>query len=151
MAEIDLRRASNYDDRATGSVKSVLVEIGQVLGSYRDMFAVASIPALLAMTGYAIAHRLKQEDAYDIYYSIRNFPGGIEALAVETEPLLKFESARTGCLHIAEKFRHPDDFGPTSVRQFVDRPDMLEERTADQWPQDAFGQVDAWLSALGLR
>ena len=43
------------------------------------------------------------------------------------------------------------DFGPTSVRQFVDRTDMLEERTADQWQQDAFGQVDTWLSALGLR
>lgn len=39
----------------------------------------------------------------------------------------------------------------TSVRQFVDRPDLLEERTADQWQQDAFGQVDAWLRALGLR
>ena len=31
------------------------------------------------------------------------------------------------------------------------RPEMLEERTADQWQQDAFGQVDAWLPALGLR
>ena len=285
MAEIDPRRASDYDDRATGAVKSVLVEIGQVLGSYRDRFAViggavpwllltgsdmphigtldvdltldaealgdgdyarlvdallrqgyrqgedrrrfqlvrtvpardgspdidvvvdflmprdatiaknvpplvadfavqradgadlalkshkfveidgdmpggggnrvriavASIPALLAMKGYAIANRLKQKDAYDIYYSIRNFPGGIEALVAETAPLLKYESARTGYLHIAEKFRHPNDFGPTSVRQFVDRPDMLEERTADQWQQDAFGQVDAWLTALGLR
>ncbi len=120
-------------------------------GGNRVQIAVASIPALLAMKGYAIRGRLKQKDAYDIYYSIRNFPGGIEALAAKTEPLLQFESARTGYLHIAEKFRHPDDFGPTSVRQFVDRPDMLEERTADQWQRDAFGQVDAWLSALGLR
>ena len=120
-------------------------------GSCRVQIAVASIPALLAMKGYAIANRLKQKDAYDIYYSIRNFPGGIEALVGATEPLLAFETARTGYLHIAEKFRHPDDFGPTSVRQFVDRPEMLEELNADQWQHDAFGQVDAWLSALGLR
>ena len=120
-------------------------------GSSRVQIAVASIPALLAMKGYAIANRLKQKDAYDIYYSIRNFPGGIEALVGATEPLLAFETARTGYLHIAEKFRHPDDFGPTSVRQFVDRPEMLEELNADQWQHDAFGQVDAWLSALGLR
>ena len=40
MAEIDPRRASDYDDRATGAVKSALVEIGQALGSYRDRFAV---------------------------------------------------------------------------------------------------------------
>ena len=120
-------------------------------GDNRVQIAVASIPALLAMKGYAIANRLKPKDAYDIYYSIRNFPGGIEALVAATEPLLEFETARAGYLHIAEKFRRPDDFGPTSVRQFVDRTEMLEERTADQWQQDAFGQIDAWLLELGLR
>ena len=120
-------------------------------GGNRVEIAVASIPALLAMKGYAIMNRRKQKDAYDIYYSIRNFPGGIAALATATQQLLDCATARTGYLHISEKFRTLDDFGPTSVRQFVDRPDMLGERTADQWQQDAFGQVDAWLSALGLR
>ena len=119
-------------------------------GSNRVQIAVASIPALLAMKGHAIANRRKEKDAYDIYFSIRNFPGGIEALAAATRPLLAFDTARAGYLHIAEKFRHPDDFGPTLVRQFVDRPDMLAERTAEQWRQDAFGQVETWLSALGL-
>ena len=33
MAEVDPRRASDYDDRTTVAVRSVLVEIGQVLGS----------------------------------------------------------------------------------------------------------------------
>ena len=77
--------------------------------------------------------------------------GGIDVLVAATRPLLEFETARTGYLRISEKFRHLDDFGPTSVRQFVNRPDVLGERTADQWQQDAFGQVDAWLSASGLR
>jgi len=120
-------------------------------GSNRVQIAVASIPALLAMKGYAIANRLKEKDAYDIYYRIRNFPGGTEALVAATDPLLAFATARIGYLHIAEKFRHPEDFGPTLVRQFVDRPEMLSERTAEQWQRDAFGQVDTWLSALGLR
>ena len=120
-------------------------------GGNRVQIAVASLPALLAMKGYAIANRLKQKDAYDIYYSIRNFPDGVDALVAATRPLLDFETARMGFLHISGKFRHLDDFGPTSVRQFVDRPDVLGDRTADQWQQDAFGQVDAWLSALGLR
>ena len=196
MAELEPQYASDYDDRTTVAVKSVLVEIGQVLGSYKYKFAViggavpwlllseadmphigtldvdlslriegdmpdggrnrvqiavASIPALLAMKGYAIANRHKQKDAYDIYYSIRNFPGGVDALVAATTPLLNFETARTGYLHISKKFRHADDFGPTSVRQFIDRPDLLAERTADQWQQDAFGQVDVWLAALGLR
>ncbi len=58
--------------------------------------AVASIPALLAMKGYAIANRLKRKDAYDIYYSIRNFPDGIDALVEATRPLLDVRSARQG-------------------------------------------------------
>ena len=120
-------------------------------GVNRVEIAVASIPALLAMKGYAIANRLKQKDAYDIYYSILNFPGGAEALAEETRPLLAFKTAKQGYMCIARKFRHIDDFGPTSVRQFADRPEMLADRTADQWQQDAFGQVQAWLSAIGLR
>ena len=194
MARVEPQYASDYDDRTTVAVKSVLIEIGQVLGSYKGKFAViglvanfavqradgadlalrfyqlvaidgdmpdgggnrvqiavASIPALLAMKGYAIANRLKQKDAYDIYHSIRNFPGGVDARVAATRPLLESETARTGYLHILVKFRHLDDFGPTSVRQFVDRPDVFGERTADQWQQDAFGQVDACLSALGLR
>ena len=75
----------------------------------------------------------------------------VDALVAATKPLLGFETARTGYLRISDKFRHPDDFGPTSERRFVDRHDVLGERTADQWQQDAFGQVDAWLSASGLR
>ena len=156
MAEVEPQYASDYDDRITVAVKSVLVEIGQVLGSYQGKFTVigGAVPWLLAAaerSRYAATNRLKQKDAYDIYYSIRSFPGGVDALVAATKPLLDFETARTGYLHISEKFRHLDDFGPTSVRRFVDRPDVLGERTADQWQQDAFGQVDAWLSASGLR
>ena len=113
--------------------------------------AVASIPALLAMKGYAIANRFKRKDAYDIYYSIRNFPDGMDALVEATRPLLDVPSARRGYCLIADKFRDVEDFGPTNVRRFVEESDLLGDRTEDQWQQDAFGQVDAWLRELGLR
>jgi len=120
-------------------------------GRNRVRITVASIPALLAMKGYAIAKRKKPKDAYDIYYSVRNYPNGIDALVEDTQPLLDVESGRQGYSLIAEKFRSFDDFGPTSVRTFVDGSPLLGDRTADQWQQDAFGQVDAWLRGLGLR
>ena len=113
--------------------------------------AVASIPALLAMKGYAITNRLKRKDAYDIYYSIRNFPGGMDELVEATKPLLDEESALRGYRLISDKFRNVEDFGPLSVRRFVEGSRLLGGRTADQWQQDAFGQVDAWLKGLGLR
>ncbi|CAN5198008.1 hypothetical protein BH10PSE6_BH10PSE6_38660 [soil metagenome] len=36
----DPQLASDYDDRTTAAVKSVLIEIGQVLGGFRGKFAV---------------------------------------------------------------------------------------------------------------
>ena len=49
MAEVEPQYASDYDDRATVAVKSVLVEIGQILGSYKGKFAVigGAVPWLL--------------------------------------------------------------------------------------------------------
>lgn len=120
-------------------------------GANRIEIAVCSIPALLAMKGHAIERRHKQKDAYDIYYCIRNYPGGIEALAEACRPVLEHQSGEAGYRFIAGKFDTAEGYGPTSVRLFVQETEVLEDRTPEQWQQDAFGQVDAWLRALGLR
>lgn len=120
-------------------------------GTNQVEIAVCSIPALLAMKGYAIHNRLKQKDAYDIYYCIRNYPEGISALAKDCLPLLNLPSGTTGYGFINEKFDVVDGFGPTCVRNFVQESKILGDRTPDQWQQDAFGQVDAWLRAIGVR
>jgi nucleotidyltransferase AbiEii toxin of type IV toxin-antitoxin system len=119
-------------------------------GPNRVEIAVCSIPALLAMKGYALVGRAKQKDAYDIYYCIRNFEDGPEALATACKPLLEHETALRGYQYIAEKFDSPDAYGPDRVRRFVGAK-PVDGRTPEQWQQDAFGQVDAWLRALGLR
>jgi len=120
-------------------------------GTNRVEVAVCSIPALLAMKGYALNGRYKQKDAYDIYYCIRNYPDGIEALADACRPLLEHESGAQGYQYIADKFDALEGYGATSVRKFVAETDILDGRTPEQWQQDAFGQIDAWLRALGLR
>lgn len=120
-------------------------------GTNRVEIAVCSIPALLAMKGHALQGRYKQKDAYDIYYCVRNYPGGIEALAADCRPLLEHASGAAGYRSIAEKFDSVEAFGPRCVRQFVQDTDVLGGRTPNQWQQDAFGQIDAWLRALGLR
>jgi len=119
-------------------------------GSNRVEVTVCSIPALLAMKGHAVRGRFKQKDAYDIYYCVRNYPDGIEALAEACRPLLAHASGKQGYRYIAEKFDTVDGYGPTCVRRFVEDTRILGDRTPDQWQQDAFGQVDAWLRALGL-
>jgi hypothetical protein len=120
-------------------------------GRNRVEIAVCSIPALIAMKGHAIHGRHKRKDAYDIYYCVRNYPNGIEALAEARRPLRDQASGEQGYRYIAEKFDTLDGYGPTCVRQFVESTQILGDRTPEQWQQDAFGQVDAGLRALGLR
>lgn len=111
---------------------------------------VASIPAFLVMKGYALIGRDKKKDAYDIYFSVRNFEGGPVALAEACKALLADASVAMGYRNIASKFRHEDDFGPQTVKAFLAESDALGEMTDEQIQVDAFMQVRAWLSALGL-
>lgn len=120
-------------------------------GMNRVEIAVCSIPALLAMKGHALAGRYKQKDAYDIYYCVRNYPGGIEVLAQACRQLLVYDSGERGFGHIADKFDAFEGYGPTCVRRFVQDTQALGDRTPDQWQQDAFGQIDALLRAMALR
>ncbi len=139
-------------DLALKDYKMVPID-GEMPDGGRDYVRVpvASIPALLAMKGYAITNRMKSKDAYDIYFSVRNFPTGLDGLVAAATPLLDISAAKKGYLQISDKFRSVDDFGPVSVWKFVENSDAQGERTAAQWQQDAFGQVDVWLTALGLR
>lgn len=128
-----------------------LVEIGGVMPdgiNNKVEIAVCSIPALLAMKGYALLGRKKEKDAYDVYYCIRNYPGGPDALAEACLPLLDHKSAHEGYAGIARKFDAIDAFGPGCVRAFVEEAQILGDRDGDEWQQDAFGQVQAWLEAL---
>ncbi|KWV57197.1 hypothetical protein AS026_31695 [Rhizobium altiplani] len=119
-------------------------------GHNRVQIAVASIPALLAMKGHALMRRHKRKDAYDVYYCIRNYDGGPEALAEACRPLLEIDDAHQGYLGIAEKFAKEDMIGPVWVRQFIEGTTHISERTPEQWQTDAFGQVHAWMTALGM-
>jgi hypothetical protein len=111
---------------------------------------VASIPAFLVMKGYALAGRDKRKDAYDIYFSVRQFEGGPAALAQECRPLLQDRVALGGYQRIAEKFATERAFGPTTVRQFLADSDALGAMSVEQVQLDAFRQVRAWLDQLGL-
>jgi len=151
ISDFAVQRADGAD-LATIFYKMVAID-GPMPGGGRNRveIAVCSIPALLAMKGHAVNGRYKQKDAYDIYYCVRNYPGGLDVLADDCRPLLEVDSALVGYKFIADKFDTFDGFGPTCVRRFVEETNALSGRTPEQWQQDAFGQVDAWLRALGLR
>src|SRR3989337_1496559 len=52
-------------------------------GKDKASFKVAGIVPFLVMKGMTMYERMKEKDAYDIFYCVEHFPGGVEGLAAE--------------------------------------------------------------------
>ncbi len=108
---------------------------------------VASIVSFLVMKGMALVGRLKEKDAYDIYYCLQNFPGGLDALVDELKPHSGHALVREGLGKIAEKFASPSHVGPRFVADFEGITD-IDEREMVQ--RDAYERVKYVLDKLGI-
>lgn len=106
----------------------------------------ASIVPFLVMKAMALAGRLMEKDAWDIYYCIRYYPGGIDHMVQEFEPHLENGLVQEALGHLANKFESPEHIGPKQVADFDDVNDP-EEREFVQ--RDAYERVNALLARLG--
>jgi hypothetical protein len=109
---------------------------------------IAAIIPFLAMKGMAMAARLKEKDPWDVYYCVRNYPGGLGALSAEFAPHIGHGLVREGLLHISEEFASPDHTGPKSVADFDELTDP-EERAVIQ--RDACERVQDLLRRLDIQ
>ncbi len=128
----------------------VETEISGVLpggGRDRAVVRVCSVVPFLVMKGMALHDRLKEKDAWDIYFCFTNYPGGMDGLAHEIAPHVRHALVREGILKIAEKFSSPDHVGPKFVADFEGVQDA-EDRAI--LLRDAFEKVDYLLHRLGL-
>ena len=108
---------------------------------------VASIAPFLAMKGMALKARLKEKDAWDIYYCVRYYPGGEAKLVQEFLPVLGRGLVQEGLRNIAEKFMSPSAVGPTHVADFEELTDLSERELIQR---DAFERINQLLSKLGI-
>ena len=108
---------------------------------------VAAIVPFLTMKGMALADRLKEKDAYDIYYCVRRYPGGLAALADAFRPHIANGLVREGLTKIKEKFLSPDHAGPKWIADFLEIADP-DERAIQQ--RAAYERIAAMLYELGL-
>ena len=108
---------------------------------------VPSIGPFLVMKGMALWERMKEKDAYDIYYCCRNYPGGLTALVESINPLVKNKLAQEGLGKIKAKFYTVDGIGPTWVANFLEIVDT-EER--DRVQREAFELVDVLMKKLSI-
>lgn len=109
---------------------------------------VSSVVAFLVMKGMALHDRLKEKDAWDIYFTLINYPGGVDALVHEVRPHLGHGLVQEGLRKIAGKFATPEHVGPKFVADFED---PLNEEERAIFIMDAFERVDYLVRALGIR
>ena len=107
---------------------------------------IASAVAIIVMKGITMADRIKSKDAYDVYFCVKNFHGGIEALAGEFQPHLKHGLVKDGLTNLSDKFQTEKNYGPVSVADFENLPHGDER---DEMIRDAFEQIRALLTILG--
>lgn len=120
---------------------------GTLPGGARDaaQVRIAAIVPFLAMKGMAMATRLKEKDPWDVYYCVKNYPGGADALVAEFTQHMEHGLVKEGLQNIAAKFASPEHVGPKSVADFDEISDP-EERAVVQ--RDAYERVQDLLKRL---
>jgi hypothetical protein len=117
-------------------------------GKDRVTCKVAAVVPFIVMKGMALADRMKEKDASDIYYCLTHYPGGLDRLIEEFQIYIGDGLVQEGLLKISDKFASPEYIGPKHVADFEGIADV-EEREALQ--RDAFERVNYLLEKLGIR
>ncbi len=108
---------------------------------------IPSVGPFLVTKGMALCDRLKEKDAFDIFFCCRYFPGGIESLAEAVRPILSNKLAQEGLGKIKAKFNEINSIGPIGVADFME-PEGREEQARIQ--REAFELVNKLMELLKI-
>jgi len=108
---------------------------------------VPSIGPFLVMKGMALWGRIKEKDAFDIYYCCSNYPGGVATLVREMRPLMINKLAREGLGKIMTRFKDIDNLGPVAVADFMELEDREEHLRVQR---EAFELIYKLMTELGV-
>ena len=108
---------------------------------------IATIIPFLVMKGMCIWERCKEKDAYDIYFTILHYPGGINELIKIFQPFKSNKLVREGLGKIEAKFKDIDAPGPVWLIKFED---IDDEEEKERVKRDAYERVNAFLDPLGI-
>ena len=123
---------------------------GKLPGGGKDSVKVrvASIVPFFVMKGMAMEDRLKEKDSWDVYYCIKNYSGGVDALVEEFKPHIGHGLVKEGLEKIAKNFASEKHVGPKFVADFEELEDAEEREILER---DAYERVNYLLKKLGIR
>jgi hypothetical protein len=95
---------------------------------------VAALTPFLMLKAYALHERSKLKDAYDIVFTIANWPGGPEAAAevVPRSPVVQEQDVQESLALSREHFGHVRMDGPGNFSAFLAAPDLDENDEEDR-------------------
>ena len=111
------------------------------------MIKIANAVPFLVMKGMVLWETYKEKHAYDIYFIVRNFPGGIEKLADQFKPVLSNRLVQEGLGKIRSKFEKINSIGPKWIVNFEG---IDDDEAKDMMQRDAFERVNALLDRLKI-
>ena len=97
---------------------------------------IAVIPYLVMKT--KALGRGKPKDAYDIYFCINNYKGGVENLLKEMLPYKDVKLIKEICEKLSEKFASTEHSGPIDIVKFMD---ISDEEEIEMIKQDAYQKI----------
>ena len=125
----------------------VLIEYVRMDGAkdYGHVNVISVIPYLVMKT--AALGRGKAKDAYDIYYTIDNYTGGVRTLAKEFELYRDKEIIQDMCQKLNEKFASVQHCGPMDVINFLG---LADEEEIMRIRQDAYQKIHYLVERIRL-
>jgi hypothetical protein len=130
-----------FDQTISKKIQGTLPEGGKD----QVVVQVASIVPFLMMKAQALQGRMKEKDAYDIYYCLHFYPGGHSSLVNAFRSFPKNRLVDEGLNILRDKFLSPDHIGPVFVANFLEEEDP---ETQEMIRRDAFERVQALVNAL---
>ena len=122
---------------------------GRLPGGAKDsvVIKVASIVSFLIMKALVLDDRLKEKDAYDIYYCLKQYSDKLDDLVAEFRPHLKNSLIQEGLRKLAKNFASEKHTGPKFVTAFEE---ITDEEDRIQMERDAFERVNYLLQKLDV-
>ncbi len=126
--------------------KDVAIEYTRVDGAldFSHVNVISIVPYLVMKT--AALGRGKAKDAYDIYYTIDKYDGGIRKLTELFLPYKDKKLIKEMCQKLSEKFASANHSGPTDIVAFLD---VTDEEEQMRIKQDAYQKVNYLIKTLG--
>ncbi len=122
---------------------------GNLPGGAQDstIIRVSSIVPFLIMKAIVLDDRIKEKDAYDIYYCLKQYEDRLDELVDEFRPHLENGLIQEGLQKLVKNFKTEEHTGPKFVADFEE---ITDEEDRAQIQRDAFERTNYLLRELGV-